>query len=168
MAGTSPIRSDAPASIRYRLLVMYCAYLGEGWCAKTTRQKRCSAPRRRDVAALFVVLATRTTTLSGKTDRYTSAGAGLQSPVSTRDVRDDLRSKRGTEHRCRRGDLPRRAPRRCIPINWNLDRSVLGFYGIGSDRSPPATRQATTRSASRALMIRTLTPGWRNASHGIA
>src|SRR5690349_13882100 len=52
IAGTIPTRSDAPASIRYRLLVMYCAYLGEGWCAKTTCRKCSSAPRRRDVAAL--------------------------------------------------------------------------------------------------------------------
>jgi len=30
---------------------------------------------------------------------------GLQSPASTRDVHEDVRFERGTEHRRRRGDL---------------------------------------------------------------
>src|SRR5215218_2954795 len=56
----------------------------------------------------------------------------------------------------------RRAPKANSPINWNLDRPVLGFFGIGSDRSPPATRQATTRSASRACFDTQQDPGVAN------
>src|SRR5215212_3077144 len=50
MAGTIPTRSDEPASMRYRLLVMYCAYLGEGWCAKTTCLKTLVRPVSGDAA----------------------------------------------------------------------------------------------------------------------
>src|SRR5688500_36298 len=66
IAGTIPIRRPAPASMRYRLLVMYSAYLGEGWCAKTTCWKCCSAPRQLGRGVTIVVPAPRTDTLRAR------------------------------------------------------------------------------------------------------
>src|SRR5205823_2196457 len=43
--------SAAPASIRNRLLVMYCAYLGEGW-RKNNLPKNSVGPVSEDVASL--------------------------------------------------------------------------------------------------------------------
>jgi hypothetical protein len=44
-------------------------------------------------------------------------------------------------------------------------RSVFGFFGIGSDRSPPAARQATTRSASHARLRYAPRPRPRGGRH---
>src|SRR6476661_4795491 len=55
--------------MRNRLLVMYSAYLGEGWRAKTSAEKSCR-PRQRRRGRTCVVLATLAKARSGKTDRY--------------------------------------------------------------------------------------------------
>src|SRR5436190_23733316 len=45
ISGTVAIRNDAPASIRYRLLVMYAAYLREKLGCKNNLPESSSAPR---------------------------------------------------------------------------------------------------------------------------
>ena len=80
--------------------------------------ERAPSQRRGDT---FVVLATRTTTLSGKTDRNTSAGWACSPRVGVRDERRRSCGERDGTVAVGEANYVA-SPAAVAPINWNLDR----------------------------------------------
>jgi hypothetical protein len=144
---------------------MYCAYLGEGWRAKTTCQKSCG-PRPRRRGRTCVVPATLTKARSGKTDRYFICRGGPAVPRA---------AACGARRQCcgARDGAPSLEKR--YPLTSLLLIPQRQTAGTGNVRrfpeselisAQPATRQATDPICQlHNPAIRTQTPGPGRASH---
>jgi len=153
--------------MRNRLLVMYCAYLGEGWRAKTTCRKILWAPSAKTWPHVRRSCNSDQMRGAARPIGISSAGVGLQSPVSARVGRDDKPVERGTEHRHRRSAT--NTPPLCsdFPSEPTAGSgNVRRFPESEVISDQPATRQATAPICHlRNLAIRTQTPGAERASH---